>query len=73
MLAQILTQCQTILVDQWVIQLNFRADLKALTCLQVIFSNLEKKNTNLIQNLTIDQFILLYCILTESYIHADFN
>lgn len=42
-LAKILTQCQTVLVDQWVIQLSFRADRWDLTRFKVIFPNLEKR------------------------------
>lgn len=30
-LAQVLTQCQTVLVDQWVIQLSFGVNLRSLT------------------------------------------
>lgn len=39
-LAEVLTQCQTVLVDQWVIQLSLRPDCGGLTYLKVIFTNL---------------------------------
>lgn len=40
-LAKILTQSQTILVDQRVVQLSFRAEWRRLTDLEIVFSDLE--------------------------------